>query len=57
MVEKIRIGIDVGSVSTKTVILDEKNSILEDHYTRTKGQPLPTVLRVLEDVLLDRLPW
>ncbi|UCE17126.1 MAG: CoA activase [Gemmatimonadota bacterium] len=51
MEKKIFIGIDVGSVSAKIVIFDEKNSILEDHYNRTKGQPLPTVLRVMEDIL------
>ncbi|MFQ6092004.1 MAG: acyl-CoA dehydratase activase, partial [bacterium] len=51
MDRRVFIGIDVGSVSAKTVVLDEHKRILEDHYDRAKGQPLPTVLRALEGVL------
>ena len=49
--KKVDIGLDVGSVSLNTVLLDEKREILEEHYTRMKGQPLRTALRVLGDVL------
>ncbi|HKZ46197.1 MAG TPA: 2-hydroxyglutaryl-CoA dehydratase, partial [Thermodesulfobacteriota bacterium] len=45
------IGIDIGSVSVNTVVVDENRNILEDHYTRTKGQPMETTLAVLSDVL------
>lgn len=45
------IGIDIGSVSANTVVVDENRNILEDHYTRTKGQPMETTLAVLSDVL------
>jgi len=41
------IGIDIGSVSANTVVIDENRNILEDHYTRTKGQPLEITLAVL----------
>ncbi|MBI5874341.1 MAG: hypothetical protein HZB81_00570 [Deltaproteobacteria bacterium] len=45
------IGIDIGSVSANTVVVDENRNIIEEHYTRTKGQPLETTLAVLSDVL------
>ncbi len=49
------IGIDIGSVSANTVVIDENRNILEEHYTRTKGQPLETTLSILSDVL-TRIP-
>ena len=45
------IGIDIGSVSANTVVIDENKNIVEEHYTRTKGQPLETTFAVLSDVL------
>ena len=45
------IGIDIGSVSANTVVIDEKRNVIEEHYTRTKGQPLETTIAVLSDVL------
>ena len=49
------IGLDVGSVSANTVVIDGKKNVIEEHYTRLKGQPLETVYRVLADVL-TRVP-
>ena len=49
------IGIDIGSVSANIVVLDEEKNILEEHYIRTKGQPLETTLDGLED-LMTRYP-
>ncbi|MGE5577225.1 MAG: acyl-CoA dehydratase activase [Syntrophothermus sp.] len=37
------LGIDVGSVSTNLVVLDEKNHVLESLYIRTNGQPIKAV--------------
>jgi predicted CoA-substrate-specific enzyme activase len=48
-------GIDVGSVSANTVIMDDHQNVLEEHYTRIKGQPLQTVQKVLEEIL-QRIP-
>jgi predicted CoA-substrate-specific enzyme activase len=44
------IGIDVGSVSVKVVLLDAHGNILEHHWVRSKGQPMHTVLRILKEV-------
>ena len=49
------VGIDVGSISANTIVVDEEMRVVEEHYTRTKGQPLRTVQRVLKD-LLHRIP-
>ncbi|MBS3907751.1 MAG: hypothetical protein KGZ49_12025, partial [Syntrophaceae bacterium] len=53
--KKIYLGIDVGSVSANTVILNDRGEVLEEHYTRIKGQPLKAVQRVLEEIL-SRIP-
>jgi len=47
----MRLGIDVGSVSAKVVVMDEADTVIESHYVRTKGQPVETVLAILEEVL------
>ena len=49
------LGIDVGSVSVNTVVLTARREILEEHYTRTLGQPLATAHRILQE-LLSRIP-
>jgi predicted CoA-substrate-specific enzyme activase len=47
----IYVGIDIGSVSANTVVLDEDRNVLEEKYTRTQGEPLKTALTVLEDIV------
>jgi len=47
----VYVGIDIGSVSANTIVLDEHRNILEEHYTRTKGEPLQTVLLLLNDLI------
>ncbi|MBI5327976.1 MAG: CoA activase [Deltaproteobacteria bacterium] len=49
--EFVFIGIDIGSVSVNTVVIDESRNVIEERYTRTKGQPLETTFAVLADVL------
>ncbi len=49
--KSLYLGIDVGSVSTNTVIMDDDRNVLEEHYTRIKGQPLQVVQKVLEGIL------
>ena len=54
--KSLYLGIDVGSVSANTVIVDDDRHVLEEHYTRIKGQPLRTVQKVLEEIL-HRIPF
>lgn len=49
--KSVYVGIDIGSVSANTVVLDEHKNILEEHYTRTKGEPLETSLAVLSEIV------
>jgi len=37
------LGIDVGSVSTNLVVIDEKDEVLASLYLRTQGQPLRVI--------------
>ncbi len=53
--KSLYLGIDVGSVSANTVIMDDRQNVLEEHYTRIKGQPLQTVQKVLKEIL-QRIP-
>lgn len=53
--KELHLGIDVGSVSANTILIDEDKNVIEEYYTRTKGQPLETVLGVLEEILA-RIP-
>ncbi len=55
MKDKKFIGIDIGSVSLKAVVINENKQVLESHYVRTHGQPVETSARVLAD-LFDRHP-
>lgn len=41
------LGIDIGSVSTNVVLLDENNNIVESIYVRTKGRPIEILQKVL----------
>jgi predicted CoA-substrate-specific enzyme activase len=42
-VEKIYLGVDVGSVSTNIVGIDEKGAIIFSRYLRNNGQPLQVI--------------
>ncbi|HLN55407.1 MAG TPA: acyl-CoA dehydratase activase [Bacteroidales bacterium] len=44
------IGLDLGSVSLNTVILDQKNNILEDYYDYVHGKPFDILNSRLESV-------
>jgi predicted CoA-substrate-specific enzyme activase len=52
----MKLGIDIGSVTAKAVVLDEAGKIIESRYVRTKGQPVETVMAILEDLLAKYPP-
>jgi len=52
---KTYLGIDVGSVTTKVVALDEKYSVIDSLYLRTRGRPLQVVQDGLREIS-QRLP-
>ena len=43
MKKDLFLGVDVGSVSVKTAVIDSGQALIADSYTRIKGDPLQTV--------------
>lgn len=44
------LGLDIGSISTKGVIIDDHNQILAGHYTWTEGNPIQAVKKVVAEL-------
>ena len=51
--EKVYVGIDVGSVSTNVVAIDQNNQVLSKQYIRTNGQPLESVKTGIRNLRKD----
>jgi predicted CoA-substrate-specific enzyme activase len=49
------LGVDVGSVSTNVVLLDEQEKVRDTLYIRTQGQPIKAVQKGL-DYIRNRMP-
>jgi len=47
---KVYLGIDIGSTSTKAVLIDENNRVLVGFYTRTSGQPVIATQTIFESI-------
>ena len=45
--KKAYLGIDIGSISTKGVIIDENSKIISDHYMWTEGNPIKAVMELM----------
>ncbi len=45
--QKCYLGIDIGSISTKGVIIDENNNIIASEYLYTEGSPINAVKRLI----------
>ncbi|HHW06565.1 MAG TPA: 2-hydroxyglutaryl-CoA dehydratase [Clostridia bacterium] len=48
--KKIFLGIDVGSVSTNLVLLDQTGHLVDKIYLRTQGQPIATIQKGLSQL-------
>jgi predicted CoA-substrate-specific enzyme activase len=51
---KLYLGIDIGSISTKAVVIDSQNKIYAQSYLWTEGDPIGAVIRLL-DIIKDQL--
>ena len=49
------LGVDIGSISTKGVIIDDDNNIITSAYIWTEGNPVEAVRKLL-DILKTKLP-
>ena len=45
--QKCYLGVDIGSISTKGVIIDENNHILANDYLNTEGNPITAVKKLI----------
>jgi len=48
--KKAYLGIDIGSISTKGIVIDENNHVLADSYLWTLGNPIQAVKNVLNEI-------
>ncbi|MHC4800171.1 MAG: acyl-CoA dehydratase activase-related protein, partial [Planctomycetota bacterium] len=44
------LGLDIGSVGTKLVAVDENGDVIHDIFTRTEGRPIEVVARILKEL-------
>ncbi len=44
------LGIDIGSIAIKAVVLDDHKSILEEHYVRIKGEPAKIANSIINNI-------
>ena len=49
------LGIDIGSISTKAVVIDDKNNIIESLYIWTEGNPISAVKKLIKTIK-NKLP-
>lgn len=48
--EKYFLGVDIGSISTKGVIINEKNDIIASEYLETSASPIDATKKVIESL-------
>ena len=53
MGKNLYLGIDIGSVSVKVILLDEDDQIIYHSYTRSEGQPLLVLKNELESLFKE----
>ena len=47
------LGVDVGSISTNLVVIDEQKNVLAKRYLMTEGRPLESVKRGLDEIAME----
>ena len=50
MEQLLDLGMDIGSVSINTVVLNSAGEVIFENYRRTHGEPLPTALGLLKEL-------
>jgi len=51
--KKVFLGLDIGSISTKGVVIDEDNKVLASRYIWTEGNPIKAVREVAQFLLKE----
>ena len=50
-INKMYLGLDIGSISVNTILMDNDRNIIEDHYNFSHGKPFHVLRDVLQDVI------
>ena len=50
---KAYLGVDVGSISTNLVLIDEQGNVIARRYMWTKGRPIEVVLQGLKEIAVE----
>lgn len=50
MMKKAYLGVDIGSISTKAVVIDESNKVLAEKYLWTEGNPIGAVKKLIKEL-------
>ncbi|MFQ5431102.1 MAG: acyl-CoA dehydratase activase [Nitrospinota bacterium] len=48
--ENLFLGIDIGSISVKAVLIDDKKNVVDHVYRRSYGKPLPVLAEILREL-------
>ncbi len=56
MNERCHLGLDVGSISLNSILLNNNGEVVFEDYTRTKGQPYEVAMTVLEKLFSQFAP-
>ncbi len=56
MDQHLYLGMDIGSVSINTVVVDGAGEVRWEDYRRTRGEPLPTALEILTEITAQYPP-
>jgi len=48
--ERMYVGIDIGSVSINVSLLNAQKEVLKDYYLRMEGKPLERIYKILKEV-------
>ncbi|MGB2768152.1 MAG: acyl-CoA dehydratase activase [Candidatus Zixiibacteriota bacterium] len=56
MSRNLYLGVDIGSISVKVVLLSRTGEILKSFYRRSSGQPLLTLKAILEELFKQHAP-
>lgn len=48
--DKNYLGVDIGSISTKAVVIDENNNIILEKYIWTEGNPIKATKKVIDEL-------
>lgn len=50
------LGIDIGSITVKVVLLDRSGELLDSYYRRSRGEPISTVIETLDELFWEYSP-